>query len=114
QTSEESGGIDISAAIANAVQGKACDGEGDARLLGFLHCALELAPEGLWREQTGIRIDGPLALERFQGARQLSFEGMQARERKDALDKPHGIAFDVYQIGEAFVVRCSVVQHANR
>ena len=38
---------------------------------------------------------------------------MQAHERKNALDEARRIAFGAHQIGQAFVVRRSIVQHAN-
>jgi hypothetical protein len=59
-----------------------------------------------------MRIDRLLALERFQRARQVTREGLQAHERQDTLDETHCI--DAYQIGQAFVVRRHIVQHANR
>src|SRR5262249_57639974 len=54
-----------------------------------------------------------LALERFQGARKLTLKGMQANEWENTLDQAQRVGCNLYQIGQAFVASCGIVQHAN-
>src|SRR5262249_32617446 len=114
ESAEKSRGVDVGAAIGDAVEGEACNRKRAASLLALLHGAPEVAPEGLCSEQTRVWIDDALALERSQNAGELALERLQAHEWKDTLDEMHGIGFDPHQVGQPFVVRRAVVQHADR
>src|SRR6516225_12150699 len=92
EAAEKSRGIDVGAAIGDAVKGEACNRKRAAGFLALLHGAPEVAPEGLRSEQTRIWIDNALALERSQNAGELALERLQAHEWKDTLDEMHRIS----------------------
>src|SRR5215813_3189415 len=96
EAAEKSRGIHVGATVGDAVEGEACNRKRAAGLLALLHGAPEVAPEGLRGEQTRVRIDDALALERFQNACELGLERLQAHERKDTLDEARWIGFDAH------------------
>src|SRR5947209_11986230 len=74
EAAEKSRGIDVGAAIGDAVESEACNRKRAAGLLALLHGVPEVASEGLRSEQARVWIDDALALERSQNAGELALE----------------------------------------
>ena len=114
QPAEQPRGVDIGTAIADPLEGEARNRERCAGLFGLMHGTVEIAPEGLSGEQTGVGVDDTLGLERFQHALELTFECLQTYEGKDTFDQTNRIAFDPHQIGQPFVIHGGIVEQADR
>ncbi len=86
----------------------------DTAVLGLSDGAVEIAPERVGAEETGLGIDHAVGLERFQHARELALECLQAHERQHLLDQTHRLAGNAHQIGQTLVVGRAVVEQADR
>ena len=87
QTAEQAGGVQMGANIIHIVEGEARDRKAAAGTAGILHGAIEIAPERGPGQQSGGGIENTFGFKRFEHAREMAVEGLQAHEGHQPVDQ---------------------------
>src|SRR5262249_19478966 len=104
----------MGAPLGNSFECEARERKRAAGLACFVHRPIEVAPESMDLQQAGMRINLAFALERFEHAFELVFEGLEPNEGKNTLDQWQGAPLCPNEIGQPLVVTAIVVEHADR